>query len=229
MNTTATRELPSDFVLRYGAHEAFARGACLMEAVSYLAGEAFSDHPQCACPVISALGRRLNDALPDDETRTKLLLGLAPKLLGSKSTKAVQDRRSYLMLDVTVREIAPLWYEAHPELVEHGAKLRALPEIVDAATLEQGFAVRDAARSAAWAVRRSWRENLEAKIKDTLLQAKPAGLRDRDIAAVAAEAAVAVAEAEAEPLAQASRIRTMVGMVAIISLVTEVDSVRRIL
>jgi hypothetical protein len=193
---TIKNELPETFSLRHGAHSDFEAGACLLEAVSYLAGEHFSDSPACACPVIAALGRRLNDALPDDETRTKLLIGLAPKLVGSRSTKAVEQRRSYLMLDVTVREIAPLWLECHPDLAAFASQLRALPEIVDSATLEQGFAVRDAARSAAWDVRRKEREALEAKIKDALLQAKPEGLRDR-ILAEAAAAAVAVAEAVA--------------------------------
>jgi hypothetical protein len=216
MQTTKIKNpLPSDFQLRHGAHNSFDEGACLLEAVCFLAGEKkFSDSPACACPIIAALGRRLNDALPDDETRTKLLLGLAPKLVGSRSTKAVEQRRSYLMIDVTVREIAPLWLECHPELARFASQLRELPEIVDAASAEKGFAIRDAARTAAYDVRRKEYAALEAKIKDALLQAKPEGLRDRDFAVAAAAAEVAevaaaeVAEEAAAEEAAAAAART---------------------
>jgi hypothetical protein len=43
---------------------------CAMEAVAFVAGEPWSDHPECACPVLSTFMRAWNDALPDrDRTR----------------------------------------------------------------------------------------------------------------------------------------------------------------
>ena len=38
-------------VLQKGAHRSAAEGMCIMEAVAYVAGEPFSDHPSCASPV----------------------------------------------------------------------------------------------------------------------------------------------------------------------------------
>lgn len=46
--------------LKSGSHKAPNNGlvdACVMEAVAYVAGEKWSDHPGCACPVISAFLR----------------------------------------------------------------------------------------------------------------------------------------------------------------------------
>ena len=34
--------------LASGSHHSWRQGACLMEAVAYVAGEEHSDHPQCA-------------------------------------------------------------------------------------------------------------------------------------------------------------------------------------
>src|SRR5258705_13418563 len=44
-----------------GAHRSPVDGACVMELVSMLAGERFTDRPQTACPVIGAFLRAYND------------------------------------------------------------------------------------------------------------------------------------------------------------------------
>lgn len=73
-------------------------GLCVMEAVAWLAGETHSDHPTCACPVISGFLRRLNDRLPDDLRQQ--LKPLIPRLIGSRSTdRAVVLRRAHLAAD----------------------------------------------------------------------------------------------------------------------------------
>ncbi len=54
--------------------------ACVMEAVSYVAGEVWSDHPECACPVIASFLRSWNDGLPNDAERTRLLRPLVTRL-----------------------------------------------------------------------------------------------------------------------------------------------------
>lgn len=116
----------------YGKHDGLTgSGACLMEAVSYLAGEPFSDHPVCACPVLSAFGRAWNDGLPDSQRHT--LKPFALKLLNTRSTPEVEAARSYLARDWFIRVFTPAWLE----LVGHHAHaeaIRALPVITDLPT-----------------------------------------------------------------------------------------------
>ena len=82
--------------LKAGAHEPNSEGAwCAMEAVAYVAGEPWSDRPQCACPVIAAFMRSWNDSLPDDE-RDAILLPLIPKLVGTRRDKATEERRALM-------------------------------------------------------------------------------------------------------------------------------------
>ena len=191
------RELPENFTLKRGGHQSPEDGMCLMEAVAFLAGEEHSANPQCACPRIAAFGIRANDAFADDEMRTRNLLPLAKKIIGTRSTKAVEQRREYIALDMSLREIVPLWLDQSPEFTEHAVALRALPEIVDAASYERASKALEAASNAAWEVRRKNIAALEAKIKDALVKATP-GLSDRIWAAVvAAEAETAAEAAEA--------------------------------
>ncbi len=72
-------------VLKASSHHTREAGVCSMEAVAWLAGEPHSDRPACACPVIGAFMIAWNDALPDDETRTRLLKPLLPLLVGSRA------------------------------------------------------------------------------------------------------------------------------------------------
>ena len=58
---TTPRGLAALPPLSAGAHEHVDEGACLMEAVSYVAGEPWSDKPTCACPVLGAFLRTWND------------------------------------------------------------------------------------------------------------------------------------------------------------------------
>ena len=81
-----------------GAHEPDGE-MCVMEAVAYVAGEPWSDKPDCACPVLGAFMRKWNDSLSSDDERNRLLRPLIPRLVGSKSTPEVEERRSYLALD----------------------------------------------------------------------------------------------------------------------------------
>src|SRR6185437_13825458 len=94
--------------LKSGAHEGPDDGVCIMEAVAYVAGEPWSDQPECACAVISVFLRAWNDALPDDE-RDALLRPLIPLLVGTKGTKALEHRRSLMAADWLVRVHTPAW------------------------------------------------------------------------------------------------------------------------
>ncbi|MCD2191993.1 hypothetical protein LQ327_01130 [Actinomycetospora endophytica] len=49
-----------------GRHQEAGQGACLMEYVSLLVGEAFSDRPTCTHPALAEFARGVNDRLSDD-------------------------------------------------------------------------------------------------------------------------------------------------------------------
>ncbi len=56
-------------------------GACVMEFVSVLAGESWSDSPACTDRALAALARRINDDVgPNGRTA---LATLAPRLVGA--------------------------------------------------------------------------------------------------------------------------------------------------
>jgi hypothetical protein len=115
-------------VLRHGGHPNAAAGMCAMEAVAFVAGEPHSDKPKCACPVISAVMRRLNDRIPTDELRTELLRPLVRKLVGTKSTRDVEIARGYVAADFACRVFAPIALEARGYKAD-AEKCRALPRI----------------------------------------------------------------------------------------------------
>ncbi len=55
-----------EFTLERGSHEPNDTGhMCLLEAVAWVAGEKWSDQPQCVDPVLAAFGRAWNDGLDD--------------------------------------------------------------------------------------------------------------------------------------------------------------------
>ena len=65
--------------------------ACVMEAVAYVAGEPWSDHPACASSVITAFMIAWNDGLPNDIERTRLLAPLIPTLIGTRGVKDTRE------------------------------------------------------------------------------------------------------------------------------------------
>ena len=137
----------STLTLSRGSHKSRADGVCAMEVVAWLAGEPHSDRPQNTCPIIAAFVRRWNDDL-DDEDRNRLLLPLLPLLVGSRSTPEVENRRALLAIDWQIRTSTPAWLDLVPDLAQHAAALRALPE-VNEQTAEQAMGVALAAKAAA--------------------------------------------------------------------------------
>ena len=131
--TTPRERLAALPPLSAGGHEHVDEGACFMEAVSYVAGEPWSDKPACACPVLGAFMRAWNDDLPEAD-RDRLLRPLVRRLVGSRSTPEVEARRSWLAMDWLVRTNAPAWLQLVPALVPHAAALTNLPPIMDAQT-----------------------------------------------------------------------------------------------
>lgn len=71
-------------VLSSGGHNSPKAGACIMEYISFLAGEHFSDTPECTDPVLASLARSFNDSITDQDRH--LMLPFIPRLLGSSLT-----------------------------------------------------------------------------------------------------------------------------------------------
>lgn len=67
-------------VLSQGKHRNARKGACFMELASYLAGEKWSDHPDCTHPVLARLCREVNDHV-DDYGRERIA-PLIPDVIG---------------------------------------------------------------------------------------------------------------------------------------------------
>ena len=148
--TPVVRLLSDDVVLKAGSHASPEQGLCVMEAVAFVAGRSHTDHPPCACPVVSAFLRTWNDALPDDEARTRLLKPLVPKLIDSKSTSAVEEYRALLACDWLIRFYAPVWLDLLPQCASHAKALRELSPVMDAVSAQKASQVTSAADSAAW-------------------------------------------------------------------------------
>ena len=67
-------------VLSRGKHRTPRKGACFMEFASYLAGEKWSDHPECTHPALAATARLVND-WTTDAGRSRLA-PLIPSVIG---------------------------------------------------------------------------------------------------------------------------------------------------
>ena len=124
-----------------------AAGMCAMEAAAYIAGEPWSDHPKCVCPVLGAFMRSWNDGLKSNAERDRLLLPLVPKLIGTRGSKALEVRRATMACDWLVRSHTPAWLHL-ANLGEQAAALEMLPEITDFARCPPLMPALKAARSA---------------------------------------------------------------------------------
>ena len=90
-------------VLRSGTHTSSSDGVSLMEAVSALAGEPWSNSPSCTSPVIAAYARSLNDWLPDDARQR--LKAYIPRLVGTVKPD-LELRRAFACADAAVRVLS---------------------------------------------------------------------------------------------------------------------------
>ena len=146
--TISERKLKRITHLEIGAHSPDSTWS-LMEAVAYVAGESWSDSPECTCPVLASYGRSLNDYMPYDQRQR--LIPIIPSLIGTKAGREVELRRAYLLVDVAVRVMAPMALRA-AHLDEEAHNLASLPEITNAEAAEAAWAAAEAAGAAAWAV-----------------------------------------------------------------------------
>jgi hypothetical protein len=166
---------------------------CAMEAVAWLAGEKHSASPACACPVISSAVIRLNDRIPDDAMRTRLLRPLLPKILNTRSTPAVEELRRWIAIDFAVRIAAPLALDVvgWKDLAE---KCRAIPAVTSRSSASGAHALLVPIRDEAYK-----RRNASA----ASASASAAAAAD-DAAAAADDAAAAAAYASAYASAAAA-------------------------
>ena len=135
-----------ELVLEDGAHSKREDGVCLMEAVAWFAGERHSDKPKCACPVLSAYGRTLNDRMLEVE-RNRFLKQLIPLLVGTRSTPVVELARAEYLIRETTRRILPIAMDA-VGLREEAKRLRALPDDLRPYADAAAYTARAAARAA---------------------------------------------------------------------------------
>lgn len=92
--------------LSAGAHRSPRRGACFMEFASYLAGERWSDHPECTDPVLATLARMVNDAVPDD--RRDELVTHIPRVVGLRGDDARLGRIVALRAAIAALPVASM-------------------------------------------------------------------------------------------------------------------------
>lgn len=119
--------------LSAGAHDEDAGEACVMEYVSLLAGEPWSDRPECTHPLLAHEARTANDLLLDaDRPRLVPLVG---RLFGT--TEDSDEIRARLRLR-QARQVA--------QLIEPDARGPVLATIARAESGEPGLAARPEAR-----------------------------------------------------------------------------------
>jgi hypothetical protein len=92
-------------MLGRGKHRNPKKGACFMELASFLAGERWSDHPQCTHPLLAMLARAVND-LTSDGNRPQLA-PLIPSVIGLTSSDPRWDVRIALRAAQTALPVAP--------------------------------------------------------------------------------------------------------------------------
>jgi hypothetical protein len=110
---------------------------CAMEIASILLGESHTDHPEGVSPTIGGILRGINDEMPDDATRARLILPVMLEVLGTGGAlRDVELRRVFMAADWALRDQLPAALELLEEMKPHAAQLRALPELVPGCDME---------------------------------------------------------------------------------------------
>lgn len=189
----------SVLTLAVGSHTTCEEGLCFTEAVACFAGEPHTDHPVCMSAVMAKIGRRLNDALPDDLRQR--LVPLVPRMVGTAGD-GLDEARSYLALDWLIRDYTTVWLDL-AELGTEADELRRLPLIKDTGSAKAArpsvVSARDAARiateAATWTATRTtswyaaWAAAAVARSAARSVARAAAGAAAKDSAGSAARAA----------------------------------------
>jgi hypothetical protein len=129
-----------------GSHSAPLNGlvnACVMEAVAYVAGEPFSDHPECASPILGSFLRSWNDSLNDEDRQ--MLKPYIVRLVGTNTGKRHEAMRAWMVSDWLAREYARAWLRL-AGLKEQVEALEALAPLKSATSARKAQPTLDAAR-----------------------------------------------------------------------------------
>ena len=100
---------------------------CVMEAAAYVAGEPWSDHPQCVDRVIADVLISKNDSLPSDAERNRLLRPLIPRIVGTRGSAELSQRRAWMVIDWVLRTAVPMLLRTL-QMEKEAAKWEALEE-----------------------------------------------------------------------------------------------------
>lgn len=131
MAKSAMRTIDLDKVtLESGSHSPDGK-FCVMELSSFIAGEPWSDNPECVSPVLGAFLRAWNDGL-DARTRQKLK-PYATKVIGTAGDHKADERRAWMATDWFVRTCAPAFLRL-AQLDAEADTLASLPELKNAKT-----------------------------------------------------------------------------------------------
>jgi hypothetical protein len=114
--------------LKYGSHRERDDGMCAMEMVAFLAGEQHTDHPDCACPVLTGYTIRLNDSMP--EAWRQQLKPYLPLLIGSRDGQ--EPKRAELLAWRAIRVFMPIMLTAC-HMPDRAAEFRDFRGRLDAA------------------------------------------------------------------------------------------------
>ena len=103
-----------------GKHAHPEQGACLMEYVSVLAGQRFTDRPACTPPAVAVVARRVNDAI-SDRARPRLA-PFAPELISARPRRGGLDDTVVLCCTAAGLAVAP--HERHLSAIQKRARRR---------------------------------------------------------------------------------------------------------
>ncbi len=90
-------QLSQPVMLVAGGHEAPEQGVCVVELASVIAGERFSDHPECVCPVIAGFLRAWNDRAGHHDRQR--LMPYARAVVGSRRSRRLTRARRDMCLE----------------------------------------------------------------------------------------------------------------------------------
>ncbi len=159
------KPLIPQFPIRPGSHPSRDDGMCAMEMVAWLAGERHSDGPDCTCPVIAAYVRALNDILPSDEVRDRLLRRRVPMLINTADSLSMARQRGFMAADFLAKEFAPLLFADAGNLVGVEA-MRSLSPVINSTRAHLAAIVAEengADRNVVWTLRMA-AKNLPAQV-----------------------------------------------------------------
>lgn len=181
------QRLIDQYPLQRGSHPSRDDGMCAMEMVSWLSGEAHSDEPDCACPVMAALVRACNDAMTEHQ-RNHHLRPMVPQLVHTRANSTVERLRGLMAVDCLVRELLPKWLDRHRRSAEADL-LRAIPSIRNLSQVRAAARVittyADDHRAAQWVLARALDGAAPARYVAGIVQLARA-LNDNDTWAVMA-------------------------------------------